>query len=253
MKMDDVDEETFGQLVHWLYTQKIERCNYDDMVLLGKLWILAERCLMPILQNNAMDTIYPLLQGTVIAGDKSVEGLLNLIYGDAQEEYTLLRKLLVDHFALAPSHRITFWADFLPQKLLAELTKTLSNRYDVLRSGRDQDNGEHEKTAADYYVGIPEKMQKEVIDLQILDRSTDSPASRKRSQHKSIRFSQPSARNKSSSEAPALAIIQRTRTDCEPLEIILPPNRSSRQPWSYFDPYKSRGISSTRNYDSTSS
>jgi BTB/POZ domain len=43
MQLGEVDIATFGQLVQWLYTQKLERTDITDLVLMAKLWMLADR------------------------------------------------------------------------------------------------------------------------------------------------------------------------------------------------------------------
>jgi hypothetical protein len=151
MRVDDINEETFGQLVHWLYTQKIERCELPDLVLLGKLWILAERSLMPILQNHTIKQIHSLLQETIVAGEDSVKGLVQLVYGKEKEEHTMLRIFLVDLFASAPSQRIDEWADELPPKLLVELAKALGKEKE--KKGRTKST--KVKKVVEYYVEEP--------------------------------------------------------------------------------------------------
>jgi hypothetical protein len=66
MRLEDVETAVFGHLVYWIYYQKIElderldsngilRQEHPNPVLLGRLWVLAERFLMPKLQNDAID------------------------------------------------------------------------------------------------------------------------------------------------------------------------------------------------------
>jgi len=64
MKLDDVEAEVFGRLVHWIYYGVIE--DYEGLTALrphiifetnmsmAKLWVLARRCLIPKLQNQVM-------------------------------------------------------------------------------------------------------------------------------------------------------------------------------------------------------
>lgn len=57
MNLNDVHPEIFGVFVNWLYTQKIENAVDKSLLTLkdlAVLWNLADRFLIPILQNNAM-------------------------------------------------------------------------------------------------------------------------------------------------------------------------------------------------------
>lgn len=107
--MEDVDADSFGQLVHWLYTAQIEHTQIAELVILGKLWLIADRVLTPKLQNCAMDVIYTFL-ANMVTESRSNKGLIKtfieLVFETEQEEDSRLRKLLVDHFAFDHSHRI---------------------------------------------------------------------------------------------------------------------------------------------------
>jgi hypothetical protein len=63
MKLDDVEGEVFGRLVHWIYYGIIEDypgpVAWPDIIIqtkiaMAKLWVLARRCLIPKLQNQVM-------------------------------------------------------------------------------------------------------------------------------------------------------------------------------------------------------
>jgi hypothetical protein len=59
MELDDIEADTFGLFVNWLYTQKIERADDTNLTAeeLGKLWILGQRFIIPQLQNKAMSIL----------------------------------------------------------------------------------------------------------------------------------------------------------------------------------------------------
>jgi hypothetical protein len=71
MTLDDVDSELFGLLVHWFYTEEVfikdlevvnnktisQECLDKISILLANLWLLADRFLIPLLQNNIMDVL----------------------------------------------------------------------------------------------------------------------------------------------------------------------------------------------------
>jgi hypothetical protein len=61
MKLDDIEKSTFGLFVNWLYTQKIENVDGDEMTMLKvlQLWNLGQRFLIPQLQNSAMFLLMP--------------------------------------------------------------------------------------------------------------------------------------------------------------------------------------------------
>lgn len=66
MTITDVEQEEFGIFANWLYTQKLQ--NEDgqtpNLIMLAQSWILAERFLIPALQNQVMDEIFNCLGGT---------------------------------------------------------------------------------------------------------------------------------------------------------------------------------------------
>lgn len=69
MTLEDVELEVFGLLAHWIYFQKLES-NEDmmlDQITLGKLWIVAQRFLMPRLQNMVMDQLFKILPNPTAA------------------------------------------------------------------------------------------------------------------------------------------------------------------------------------------
>lgn len=62
MKLEDVEAEIFGHLVHWLYYQEMESItcipSFAERTMCGgKLWTLAGRFLLPKLQNAAMEAL----------------------------------------------------------------------------------------------------------------------------------------------------------------------------------------------------
>lgn len=152
--MEDVDPLTFGQLVHCLYTHEIESEELSDIELLGKLWILAKRVLTPNLQNKIMHTLHG-LQGkpgrTQSPEEKHFTGLLDLVFGDLQEEHPILRSILLDHLRCYSNEWLDIWAEHLPRKLSVELMKMLGHQLKSSRAGKDI-NPQKKLTA--YYVDV---------------------------------------------------------------------------------------------------
>jgi hypothetical protein len=130
MRMEDVTSEIFGQLNHWLYTQTIE--NREDVLVLGHLWILAERCLIPTLQIQAMDLIRTSLDKLPPTSEKLKE-LIKLVYEAEKEHHEMLRKAIFDKCAFSPSDWLGTLIPHLPHNLLIGVTKALSKHHDVLK------------------------------------------------------------------------------------------------------------------------
>jgi hypothetical protein len=57
MKLDDTEPEVFGLLFNWLYFRAIGAYD-EDLLVLAKIWSLAELCLMPELQNKTIDLFH---------------------------------------------------------------------------------------------------------------------------------------------------------------------------------------------------
>jgi hypothetical protein len=59
MELNDIEGDTFGLFVHWLYTQEAEHANEGQMKTLAlvKLWNLGQRFIIPQLQNKAMSLL----------------------------------------------------------------------------------------------------------------------------------------------------------------------------------------------------
>lgn len=106
MVLDDVEPEIFAMLSHWLHNRgRLPTFrNADDvakgetLVKYAKLWILADRLIMPFLQNNTIDLFQQKI-GEV--GLDECEGLMDLLYGDRQNadgETGMLKKVLLYKF-----------------------------------------------------------------------------------------------------------------------------------------------------------
>lgn len=89
MRLEDVDPVVFGLLVHWVYHQKFQLPRVEgkegklsaDYEKLAELWILAQRMLMPALQNHVVDDIFNSLSEHVL-WDGSNFGRLMELAGD---------------------------------------------------------------------------------------------------------------------------------------------------------------------------
>jgi hypothetical protein len=129
MDMPNVASEIFGQLNHWLYTQNIE--NGEDILVFGRLWILAELCLIPALQNQVMDLIRKSFDKLPPTSEK-LKALIKLVY-DTKKQHEMLRKAIFDKCAFSPSDWLGTLIPHLPQNLLIDVTKALSRHHDALK------------------------------------------------------------------------------------------------------------------------
>jgi BTB/POZ domain len=123
----DVDEEAFGVLVNWSYSQcvvsKFGRRPCCDT--LGRVWIMAERFMMPILQNQVMDVIYDLVRdSSPRVGPFGFTEFAHIAreHGDGDNQ-------LVDIVAWllrwCDEAKFTYYVDKLPQEIIVKVAKQL--------------------------------------------------------------------------------------------------------------------------------
>jgi hypothetical protein len=166
MRMEDVDTDLFGILVHWLYTKEIpsERSfvpsrilvidgtagkviygfrhesdvadssmalltlqeankwkDLKELVLLAKIWMLADRCLMPRLQNNSMKLLHAEIGK---ADPRTVNRFADYCYQTTNQ--TPLQTLAIQRLAItlntAPPNILK------PNALIVDLTRHMATR-----------------------------------------------------------------------------------------------------------------------------
>ena len=161
MTLSDVDPAIFGQLTHWLYTQSIEDSVKAKFVTLGQLWFLAERRLMPTLQNEVMNSI----REEIAKNSKNLTQLqefIKLAYGagserhEAGDVHEMLRKIIVDRYAFLSGARMEqlLMAPNPPITFLVDVTRALNKHF--LKSPRRGAAGSTKlKRREMYYVDIP--------------------------------------------------------------------------------------------------
>lgn len=155
MTMDDVSAKVFGLLVHWLYTQNIEEAPIVDLV---NLWILAERCLMPILQNQVMDEIRSLLRQGVYDDVTSTKMVLELLFNDnVRSAFPSLENMLLDFFAFGPSAVLQGYMVHFPRGFLISVTALLSKHHDGLVKKLKGNANKHD---SDYHVEVIDEQTK---------------------------------------------------------------------------------------------
>jgi hypothetical protein len=117
MKIEDVETEIFGLIVHWLYRKEIEDGDTVGVLDLIKLSLLAERYMMPELQNATMKFLVPAMKawGQSENLNKSLGpgklstggGVIEMLYKSELE--TPLKKLLTTQLALSFEAPVFVW------------------------------------------------------------------------------------------------------------------------------------------------
>lgn len=94
VELYEVKPETFGTFVNWLYTQEIVSADDEPPTIssLVHLWLLADRLLVPCLQNQAIDCIEYTRQQK--GNDRLPSELFPLIYDNTTAE-SALRKYAI--------------------------------------------------------------------------------------------------------------------------------------------------------------
>jgi hypothetical protein len=180
MRLEDVKSDIFGMMVHWLYTQEIEEqedmvqsasttitgdakpksdrnAKYTDGVLPVKLWILAERFLMPALQNYIVSLLPKLAWWKEDDGVDDENGnrikIFTLYTYESNTGPTILRRLAVEIVVSKVINAETFgkWFRDLPPELMADLMEAMAEE---LVTQRDWEGKLVD--ARKYFVGAPE-------------------------------------------------------------------------------------------------
>ncbi|KAF4627803.1 hypothetical protein G7Y89_g10347 [Cudoniella acicularis] len=122
VQLDDVDHEVFNLFVTWIYGQKIRSSESEklDINIILNLWLLADRLLVPKLQNEAMNYLFsqncdPKTMGT---------NTINSAYALTLKGSPL--RLYIAEFsctALSPDRAII--SDELPRELLEDIIACL--------------------------------------------------------------------------------------------------------------------------------
>ena len=122
-RFEDTTEEVFSFLVEWLYAQKIvlPPSNEYSSISLVKLWVLAEKLLMPGLQNCAIDLLHQRRIDTGRIATKTIQWVYdNTMFGCP------LRKMFLDQCAnkLIDTYVLDYPEEF-PKDMLIELVVVL--------------------------------------------------------------------------------------------------------------------------------
>ncbi|KAH7369672.1 hypothetical protein BKA65DRAFT_470929 [Rhexocercosporidium sp. MPI-PUGE-AT-0058] len=150
MHLEDINCSTFGMLVHFLYTAQLDESSYfipgydpiddptgppcrsDDynLVQLAKLWELAERLLMPTLQNYAVSEIWRAADEGWVSEERLRAFVAYVCEtdeggGDANRGY-LLREVVVNIAAWSQYKCIMNW---IPDSICREVADLLKRQY----------------------------------------------------------------------------------------------------------------------------
>jgi hypothetical protein len=153
MRLDDVDHVVFGFVVEWIYTQDFRDRGALQYIEALKLWILADRLLIPALQNKAMDVIVTIYNTLYVHGlrlQDSGTWCLNLVYNTKCE--TMLKKVTAEKFAFGiSSDWLEEWTPVLPQEMATDIMIAYSRQYHGLGDIKKRKKP-FTLSAADYYV-----------------------------------------------------------------------------------------------------
>ncbi|KAJ5047217.1 uncharacterized protein L3040_003058 [Drepanopeziza brunnea f. sp. 'multigermtubi'] len=127
MRLDDVNSETFGLLVDYLYTQQIDvdPKDYDGNIIpLAQLWVIAGRFFMPALQNKIMNELRTMVEW---AEEEGLRKFMHFAY-EASVERTPLKSLATDMMAwMTPAAGLQIWITkgYLPDGMMADIIMSL--------------------------------------------------------------------------------------------------------------------------------
>jgi hypothetical protein len=141
--MEDTTEEVFTLLVQWLYTQKLDGDlggTSDSGNRLARLWILAEKLLIPRLQNLAIDR----LEEKRIEYKLFYTSVLHHVWDSTAHDSPLLRLFMHQCvWNLEPNVYLVNINEF-PKQMLAEIC--------FLYAERIQSNAKFSRNMADFHV-----------------------------------------------------------------------------------------------------
>lgn len=129
MKLDNVDEKTFGLFNNWLYTQELEHADNvkPELMELAKLWTVAGTWKIPSLQNQAMRALIPLVmeekEPPIQGLDTNIQQYLDHAY--AAKESTALKALAVYKMILVLPAVDSLDARAIPDGVMVDLCSAL--------------------------------------------------------------------------------------------------------------------------------
>lgn len=156
--LEDVEMSTGKLLIHWFYHQSFSVLNHDDWELSGtdeeslaliQLWVLADKLLIPRLQNDILREIKRFQEDEAII---PITGL-GYAYKHSSKD-SVLRKFLLDLCACyMDPKKYSTEPDYFPKEMLLELVEMYATKLDVDDVEGVLDMGEN---WAQYEVAEPE-------------------------------------------------------------------------------------------------
>jgi ADP-dependent phosphofructokinase/glucokinase len=130
LQLEEVEGEIFGIFANWLYTQTIEDENAkvpsaDQLI---QLWILADRLLVPTLQNQALLVLDKQRQGGA-PGSRPSSRNYNYAY-EYTKDNSPLRLYIIEYCVLDKQNRIHNTASY-PHQMLVDIINATRKRYPV--------------------------------------------------------------------------------------------------------------------------
>jgi len=135
------DTTAFGIVAGWFYSQKIEHLGPKSLVLLARVWILAQRFLLPKLQNMAMDEIYQKFYG--VAADRTDFDLFGKIACSHGNGKNMLFEMGVDFLISFHEIPVNRWVSRLPHAMVCELVRRLKKTQDMRQIARHRASNYH--------------------------------------------------------------------------------------------------------------
>ncbi|KAI9050836.1 hypothetical protein LZ554_004955 [Drepanopeziza brunnea f. sp. 'monogermtubi'] len=157
MRLDDVNSEAFGLLVHYFYTQQIDvdpKDHEENIIPLAQLWVMAGRFMMPALQNKIMDGLRALVEWVEGEG---LRKFMHYAY-ETSVESTPLKSLATDRMAWTTSAaglQVWITGGHLPDGMMADIIMSLKR--DHIDGAKPTKQYGGLGSAKEYYVRVGEK------------------------------------------------------------------------------------------------
>jgi hypothetical protein len=160
MRLPDVEGKMFGLIVHWIYRQEIEGGHNIGLLPAAKLWTLADRFMIPELQNS----VIPIIRELIVAEKQSLWDLLLFAYKSKLN--TPLKMMVADRLSLLSPQLLRNYFDGVQDELGLEVVAGLAMEVAVAFSTGER----NPKTSADerlrrmvpvqkYYVDVPKQKE----------------------------------------------------------------------------------------------
>ncbi|KAE8445842.1 hypothetical protein EG329_012765 [Mollisiaceae sp. DMI_Dod_QoI] len=165
VRLDNIEVEVFGQVVHYIYRFEVEHTmeirdgeggdNFLDykLILLTKTWLAAEEYQMPRFQNLIMDALFRL-----IGHQRRPPALCELFrLAFLAREMTPLKDFAVNALARHSANDLAQWIGRIPEGMLELVTLVIATNQDHVRNFGVLP----QIRATNFFVEIPEEEEEE--------------------------------------------------------------------------------------------